>query len=336
MKTLFDIINDLPENLWNYYEGINNNIQIEKPFIITSDYKRFIVNYFKRGGKIDIFESCNINIEGLRLPNHICSVFFLGIIIYNNTSLHKKYKIENNAPGYESFPFIWFLIALFHDNAYQIEEDKDLARSINNIEDLKTLYGIENFFFDKKSTKCQQLINSREKYFSYRLKEWGKIDHGLLGGILLFDRLVKIRKEKKKNNEENLFWGQKLVNQYKLAADAISIHNIWLPEEKNRKTYKKSGLSELINFTPIKFKDFPLFYILGLVDTIEPFKIFQDLSDEYILRNFKLELNNNIIKISVNKDTLDFQKIIDKVQSLKNWLDIDIKIHTDFVELKIK
>ena len=71
------------------------------------------------------------------------------------------------------------------------------------------------------------------------------VDHGILGGILLYDRLVKIRRKKKEHNEDNLFWGKKLENQYKLAANAISLHNIWIPNETNTDVYKQYELAAL-------------------------------------------------------------------------------------------
>lgn len=334
MKSILELIGEMPIGQWNYYYNVLNVDDVDKPFIDHNDYSRFIKRYFVRGGKVQVFNSCGINTDELRLPNHICSVFFLGLILYYNTSLHKKYRLENNDPGYSTFPFIWFLIALFHDNAYQME-DENMLKDITTIDDLKQHFSIEHLLLDKKFSKCEELIKSRSKYFSYRKNEWKVVDHGILGGILLYDRLVKIRREKKQHNEDNLFWGKKLENQYKLAANAISIHNIWLPSTPDKKAlYQKYELSELIEFNKIRFKDFPLFYILAVVDTIEPLKSYRGkgLTDTFILSSLLVETGKNSIRITCKEHSgLDFNVLLDKLTYFENWLDLEIeKTNTSF------
>jgi hypothetical protein len=323
MASIYEHIDELTIAQWHYYFGIDNDFQTTKPFVQTLDYSNFISNYFRQGGKVRIFELCNIKLNELRLPNHICSVFFLGILLYNKTDFIQKYKLERNAPGYATFPFIWFLIALFHDNAYQME-DKNQLQKISSINDLIDEFDIKHSLFDRKFSKCKELLSSRNNYFLFRKKNWNVVDHGILGGMLLFDRLVKIRREKHKANEDSLFWGRKLETQYKTAANAISIHNIWLQPEK---TCKKFNLETLIKFTPIKFSEFPLFYILGIVDTIEPLKIYKDdnLSDIDIFKSIDFEFGSNFLKVSESKNSkIDFSKLIDKTKYFKNWLDINI------------
>lgn len=335
MKSLYDYINELTIDQWHYYYGLNNDLSSDKPFVDNIEYSNFILNYFKKGGKVEVFESCNISPADLRLPNHICSIFFLGILLYYKTSFHKKYKLDNNDPRYSSFPFIWFLIALFHDNAYQMEDPKKF-RNISTIEELLIDFGVQNSLFDRKFSKCESLLKSREKYFLFRKKKYEVVDHGILGGLLLFDRLINIRRRKKQHNEDNLFWGLKLENQYKTAANAISIHNIWL---QNKETCEEFQLDDLFNFTAIKFKDFPLFYILGVVDTIEPLKTYKDdnISDVNILKSIDMEFGRNFIMIKENKKSkIDFNKLIDKTKYFDGWLELEVEIGKSEFKLTFK
>lgn len=323
MKSIFEHFDELPIEQWNYYSGIDGECNTPKPFIETDNYSKFILNYFQRSGKVRIFEYCGISVNDLRLTNHICSVFFLGILFYNKTSFFKKYKLGRNRQSYSRFSFIWFLIALFHDNAYQMEKENEL-NNISTIEDLVNHFGIEHSLFDRKFSKCKQLLGIRKKYFEFRIKEWQLVDHGILGGMLLFDRLVKIRIKKKAFHEDTLFWGRSLENQYTTAGNAISIHNIWLQDEITCKVYE---LDTLIGFKPIKFGDFPLFYILGIVDTIEPLKTYKDdnISDLDILKSINFEFGKNSLKVSESIDSkVDFSKLIKKTEGLKNWLDVEI------------
>lgn len=335
MKSIYEYIDELRIDEWHYYSEIDDDFVTTKPFVDNLNYSNFILNYFRQGGKVRIFELCNINTEELRLPNHICSVFFMGILLYNKTDFSKKYKLEKNIPGYSTFPFIWFLTALFHDNAYQME-DKNKLQEISTIGDLINEFQIKYSLFERKFSKCTELLSVRNNYFLFRKKKWNVVDHGILGGMLLFDRLVKIRRAKHKANEDSLFWGRKLENQYKIAANAISIHNIWLQPEQ---TCKESNLQPLINFKPITFKEFPLFYILGIVDTIEPLKTYKDdnLSDLDILKSIDFEFNKNSIKVSESKNSkINFSKLSDKTKYLKNWLDIEIISDKTKFELTFK
>jgi len=336
-KRLIDLIADIPVERWDYYNGIDKNNVIENPFTaLAFSHYDFIERYFERGGKVEVLRSTGIITNELRLPNHINSVFFLGILFYYNTDFHKNYQLEHNEPGYSTFPFIWFLIALFHDNAYQME-DKNALEDLASIADVQKYFSIDHLLFNEKiESNCQYLLDSREAYFNYRKSVWKVVDHGILGGLLLYDRLVKIRREKKRKNEGNHFWGKNLEQQYLLAACAISLHNIWLPQKGMEEVYQNYGLDNLLSFKKIKFSDFPLFYILGIVDTIEPLKTYRDdgFSDQYILENLYFDFKPRAVVISCNEASdLDFCKLKEKTKYFKDWLEVEIRTKKNNFEI---
>lgn len=335
--SLLDLITNMPVNQWDYYAGVINYNLITNPFTTNAlSHNDFIERYFERGGKVEVLRSSGITTKDLRLPNHINSVFFLGILIYYNTDLHKKYQLENNDPGYSTFPFIWFLIALFHDNAYQME-DENCLKDLSSINDLQKHFEINHYLFKEGiESNCKLLLDSREAYFNYRKSVWKVVDHGILGGILLYDRLVKIRREKKQKNEDNYFWGKNLESQYLLAGCAISLHNIWLPQKGMEEVYQRYGLDNLLTFRKIKFLDFPLFYILGIVDTLEPLKTYNGdgFSDKYILENLYFDFKPQSLAISFNEASdLDFCKLKEKTKYFKDWLDVEIQTTKNSFEI---
>lgn len=117
-----------------------------------------------------------------------------------------------------------------------------------------------------------------------------------------------------------------MENQYKTAANAISIHNIWLQSEN---ICRQFNLKELINFKPIKFKEFPLFYILAIIDTIEPLKIYKDddISDIDILKSINLEFGRKYIRVMESENSkVDFLPLLKKAVGLYGWLDVKIEI----------
>lgn len=337
MKNIYQHIEDLKIEQWHYYYGIDNQFNPEKPFVNDISYLDFIRNYFMKGGKVEVFEHSSIDPNSLRLPNHICSVFLLGLIFYYNTTLKYRIKPGSNDPGYQTFPFIWFLTALFHDNAYQMEDQKQLV-DIQTLDQLLDHFGITYNLFCKKSMRCRSLIDVREKYFYFRKDRYGVVDHGLLGGILLYDRLIKIRRAKHSVTENELFWGKKLENQYKLAADAISIHNIWLQDQD---TIKQYNLTEFIDFQKIKLAEFPLFYLLAIVDTLEPLKEFskEGISDVEVLKSINLSFKPKSIEFSKSADCrINFGLLIDKLKYFENWIDIQIEISKklDYFRIRFK
>jgi hypothetical protein len=86
-------------------------------------------------------------------------------------------------------------------------EDKNELNNVLSISDLIKEFDIQYSLLEKKS-KCKPLLNCRNNYFIFRKEKYEVVDHGILGGMLLFDRLVKIRRKKYNNNEDVLFWGR--------------------------------------------------------------------------------------------------------------------------------
>lgn len=97
--------------------------------IINNEYDCFIEDYIKASGKGDsnpLMKSLNhIDSKG-----HVFSVFFLGILLYDNCDAIKKqidkkikYYQKINGESEISFPFIWFIISLFHDSGYKFETE---------------------------------------------------------------------------------------------------------------------------------------------------------------------------------------------------------------------
>lgn len=339
MKTILQHIKDLPRSEWDYYYDIDQNNELRNPFLDKNiTHEDFIFHYFKRGGKVDVLNTIGSDISNIRYPNHINSVFFLGLLVYNNTGLKDKFRLGTNAPGYQTFPFIWFLISLYHDNAYHIENDSKLIIENHNLTQLRSNFNIEHYLFEDIRLRgvSKRLMNSCENYFKYRIEKKKVIDHGIFGGLLLYDRLLKIRRRKATANEETLFWGESLEDQYKLAASAIATHNIWMPNKNQYELYYKYGLNNLIDFTPLKFNNFNFLYLLGIIDTIDPIKTFVDdnLDEKYIFENLKMEFKKSSIVFSVVENSkLDFQKLVNKCKYYVGWLDVKVKY--DYMKLEI-
>lgn len=338
MKSIKQHIADLNPSDWDYYHDFATKI-LSNPFDENNSHSDFIKKYFKRSGKEFVLELIDIKDKEIYKAAHTNSIFFLGILIYKNTNVNKDYFTELNKAGYKEFPFMWFLTCLFHDFAMQQENSEELLKTVVDIDTLNETYKIKYKLLDKKVPGVSKLLfNHIRQYFLFRRFNHKKIDHGILGGIYFYDRLVKNRiiKEKERNNA--LFWGKELEKQYAQVASAIATHNIWFPSDKTACDYIKFDMKELINSKPISLRNFPLLFLLGLVDTIDPIKTYaKDYEVDYIINNLQLDFRDNTLVLENNTDSeLDFNELIKKSDNLNGWLSVDIKKNKNSLEIEFK
>ena len=346
MKSLLEVIRELNVRDWYYYFQVSQN-PLKNPFRDKIGHVEFIKKYFKRSGKEKVLQKFDVNNFLPQNAPHTNSVFFIGAYLYYNTIF--KDKIENSLTlkGYRMFPFIWFLITLFHDFGYKYENKFDRYRHIVDIETLMKELDIKYNLLRYKKIKGVSftLYNNIRKYFRYRRfnsKYNNKIDHGVLAGMFFYDALVRNRIiQYNKKDRKDLYFGPELNKIYAQAAAVIATHNIWLPIDKNKSEYLKFGLEELVGMPPINLIDSPLLVLLGIVDTIDPVKIYRDKFNRNEDHN-KI-LDSIMISCSKRKITLknssryniNFNKTIEKANNLLGWLDVMVDSSADSLSIQI-
>ena len=368
MKSIYSHIEDLKREEWDYYK--TRNLQSEQNILSTiknwndkKENESFIEEYLRVSGKLEIinkFENPKISSNNFQRAAHTNSVFFLGCIFYKELNLKDKinFKRIDKKTGeiIDEFYFIWFLTSLVHDFGYQIENcssiKTDLSQEItNNISSFKSFYNIDskNDLLNTKYSlepNTKILLDHVPKYFKARKDgklgrdNSGKIDHGIAAGLLLFDSLLKNRKEreklnskKEKNEQETdgLFWGKELENFYAIASSAIATHNMRRGSEKINETLKEYKMEKLIindiegNIKKLSYDEDSFAFLFALADTLEPLKFYDNCFDRQdILKNIHLEIKTNEIIFENKNHKLDFKAFIECVKSLEDWLDVDI------------
>lgn len=113
---LYDQIVNLYNHVseWNYY-----NADFEKPFGINTA-RKFIEQYFEKGAKRGVVLPFIDEIDSMRYV-HIISVFFIGLLI--KRELCPNLAIRSKVDTDYEFSYLWFLVCLFHDMGYAIEND---------------------------------------------------------------------------------------------------------------------------------------------------------------------------------------------------------------------
>jgi hypothetical protein len=338
------------ESKWKYYERMQNPVDL---FSNQQSAKEFIKNYFGTGGKGAIFET-PLNLDKIRVF-HTVSTFFLGI--------HLGELILENATPEElkpDFMYLWYLTSLYHDFGYAVETNNNdyPLNDYNTLKKLKSRLSIKN---DVLGLHHQQMIFNNETveaYHKYCVDKRGFINHGLVGGLLLYDRLKKNLEERKRDYSpanwqnitgefvfDDLIWGDHQLDYFAKVALNIINHNIWFCINNYKgcnKAYKDFSLRHLImdpkGSLKYQRKDNPLFYLLALTDTIEPTKFFTNLKPTCVLEKVEISVNKSSkqIKIIVLEDCLEFDAWFNKIEDLQTWMNLKIKRNNDHRQLIIQ
>lgn len=173
-------------------------------------------------------------------------------------------------------------------------------------------------------------------------------DHGIVGGLWLYDSLVKnyyLSFSRNKSADFNDFYINDLhfsTSQFPIfayLADCIISHNMWFAtDDYTIEQYEKYGLKQLTPpyAQPVQFNRNPILFILALADTLEPIKTCSnlDISPLDVLNNIECEFNHKQITLAFKNNDM-FNKMTDKINRSTNWLDINVHINNKNNEIVV-
>jgi len=366
MLNLLQSICVLSKDRKYYYPELYSHFNTREKQIFQDERNAFdfINTYYKYGQK----ESIKSSMDNKNL--HTASLYFIGCLLQDLLNIHLKkikdyyYKKEDNY-----FTFLWFLITLYHDmlsmeekiskpifvipkNQQTSKRAECLFNKIIKYKKLDVNYVNEFLSFLNKKPKIFKNLYSVKLiklYLLYRYEQMNSLDHGILAGLVLYDKLRKNYDSKKiysrvfnKNTVyENFTYNDRIFSRkdfslYAEAAKEIVYHNIFKPKDiESLKLYEEYNLSDLNNNNKISVKDNPLSFLLGLIDTIEPIK-----NVEKSINNLQLPTINYIdilssISVSIikpNQISIKFLKLEKKywqylsknIVEMKKWLKIEV------------
>lgn len=374
LKTLFDLFNEelsiFPSS------GAYGYTSIEE--FITDDEKsaKFInnLNY----GDNTLFDDIIVQEISYGRARHSAISLFLGLVLgkFKNLFGNCAAVLNDDNEDYKLFgePYInyklWMLTSINHDYGYH---SSYIFKKIS-IEDLNLKY---NLFNDEDNYDYRPLINYSNKYFKVLKNDYKQIikyyeysqryhekyshdeknDHGILGAVLLYDRISKKHYNNVKNHEKSMNYfnddfGLNDILFYKTACLTIAQHNIYKSNSLEADEFYGADLKHLHhNSKYLIDSKHTLLYLLSLVDTIECVKLFSksEAKSKYfetltVLKNVELLVNENeiIIDFSMlyNKIKKDKEELLDKlldhmsnIKKLETWTSYKI---TDISETKFK
>lgn len=260
--------------------------------------------------------------------NHTISLYLMGIMVGEKIG-YEKFKLPliymNNR---QNFLFFWSAMCLFHDFGYIIEKN-NLDFPAEQYKDITNVIRKFNMQYNLCDFVETELI---EKYYSYRINEYNVIDHGIVGGMLLFNYLLKEEMKKAKLLKtaticsEIILFGDKVKRIISIWAMNIARHNMWFANAENESLYKKYNLNALIpkenKSHRIIFSNEPMLFLLCLLDSIEllkkkEYEVAIDVLKENCMR---VSVNNRMLEIILNGE------IAEKYSSCIDWLNIAEKV----------
>ena len=96
-------------------------------------------------------------------------------------------------------------------------------------------------------------------------------------------------------------------------------------------------MKELIGHPPINISDFPMLFLLGLVDSVDPVKTFESINKkDDVLRNLKIGFTDNSVLFGTESIELsDFKKLKKKCDDLILWLDVSVESGRNLIKIII-
>ena len=315
MGTLYDLINNELKNSSSIkYNSLDEFITDDKrsaEFIMSLSEG---IKFKAPDAKSDLY-----NVAQAR-ARHSAIIYLFGSVIINNIDGLKELTLND-----EYFDSIWLLASLNHDIGYTLKDllkgDTDYRLKYKNYllrdkyeeKELQTLNG----FFGKYSRYFAYTYEEIEAYdlyareFHSRRPDYEKVDHGILGGVYLFDKKIRYCIKEKKPEYDYIIT--------KAAAITIAQHNIFKsPNAENDNKYPRS-LAKLYSTSRFKInKDTLILLILSLIDTVDCIKRFSKNNNSGIsfrsitvLKGIELTFYTDSIIISfvgLNKRILENEK----------------------------
>ena len=327
--------------------------------LLINDPKKFINQTLIRGDKV---------LKGMDPSEyryyHSASIFVLGMVIYKNvTILRNKINKFLKSDNYDEFLYSWFLSTFIHDLGYGVvTSDEPYMWNYTDINQIskKTYSILESKLSSVTGSVPKEVRENLLKYKRY--KDWRinqnksqeYIDHGhFSSAVFLEDREARFKKKKLngefihlgneiyKDKNTGLIWSDNILKDTQIkVGKVIAGHNVFFkrPYENDARVYRREGLEDLLVYEPVySFDEYPFYFLMQLVDTIDLFKHYSKYYEfgnntnhqECYLRIFEdidFEFGENFIRLTFNNFENEFLKIYCReIRSECYWLPIKLK-----------
>ena len=262
---------------------------------------------------------------------HSVLTFFIGLAFLDFCGFRRVIaKTVLHSDDEKDVISLWMLTALYHDWGYH---SNDLTK---NDLDYRKIIKYDLLTDDYKKVNWLQILQDfsrlhphilaytydeikaydqyARRYHAEHPNDTEKVDHGILSGMKIFDRLIK-RIDAEVSESAIITSAQKRLLHAKIACLTIAQHNIF--KSNNITNDKKYGIALRKLYSTSDFRismDTPLLLLLSLVDTFECIKRFGQAKNEsnYLQKNTILE--SIMLDVSPQIITIDYSNLYNKIQ----------------------
>lgn len=329
----------LSDKSWDRILYNTPDFHMEKMFSEFSS-SNFIVEYMFYKGYIKVLPWTAINRDRNSFEDraqHTVSLFLLGL----STIRHMGITIQNVPSYYEdtddNILYLWSIMCLYHDIGYFFENQKSAITE--KCPTVKEFIKYAQIKFNLLDVIDDSFL--AEKYYIYILKKFHQVDHGITGGLLMYDRLMKdIHEHEELYSQVIFYFGDKRrfsssnKECARIMSHSILRHNMWFANVDNYKEYEAAGLEKLIlnpeHDYKYRFNDNALLFLLCMLDTIEPVKKEKICTRYDVLKatDIAFDAEGKRLTISVT-DGFEVDNYFNKIKDMEKWLDLLIDINKE-------
>ena len=290
---------------------------------------------------LDIYEKSDMFrcAKGGGLAIETASLFVSGIVL--REIFLPQIAFEDCREGY-SFEQVWFALCLYHDKRMESESRWKRAcqeraewetgqwesRNIGANDKWEPMhlclsplfqYSGEGMKFTNGAQVTGAAFSEGEirDYFYFRsaCSREGGMDHGIAGGLMLYESLVR-RHLKQRGN-----LGREDLDLYSYAANTMMVHNILKGDKTMHRIIPK--------------KD-PMLFLLILADALEPLQYAAESADyRYLLKCVEAEVSEQKIRLRWNPECFVIEGLEENLRNMQKKIKLDYKIWRETAEIFI-
>lgn len=261
---------------------------------------------------------------------HSVLTFFIGLVFapFENDRLFSCFPGIYNAKDDRVLGFsLWLIGSLYHDKGYfdeRIFEPSDKVKSKYDLltddypEPLQSLNQYSERFPGAMAYSYADILQYEKAAIAYHGKQkTGEkmremVDHGILGGRLVFDRQVRDALKAKEPPLAKQLW------QIKTCALTIAQHNMFKSVTKEDDAQFPNKPPILQHTSPFKISPkTPLLLFLSLIDTFECVKRFSKSENDFYLQTLTV-LSKIKLSIDEHRIRIDYSELRDHILGKRN------------------
>lgn len=350
MKSLKELMN---EKLWE--SSTNNNLDFSsiENFINSDKLSAKYITSLSDGLNFEMpDESSPIYTVAQSRARHSAISYLLGMIFEDFGDLMKKIELTFSEYTPKQQYALWMLTSLNHDRAYTSDRLNNPELVYSKAFSHALINEYSNDSNDRIMAYSAEEMLNYDRYiraFHSKRKDVERIDHGILGGHILYNELLNRYIKTKKMTSFQKF-------QMRCCALTIAQHNIFKSSSpETDETYKQYSLERLMSYSMFRIDDnTPLLLLLCLVDTVECVKRFSksETDGKYlqtltVLENIKAKITKDRIVLDFsdlrseieNKNNgpllADYNKYLDSLKTFNTWTILNAEVKEDIVTITL-